>query len=214
MKKFLNSLLILILMVGVMLPTLAYAEGEEDKEEENTEENIAGVGTSEPVNVYLFRGEGCPHCEEALEWFNSDSVKEKYGEYFKLIKYQTWKIEGDEEATADANTNSQLMSAVGEYLEADASGVPFIVIGKNVYSGFDSSDTQTLIDYIMEEYNKPEDERINVIPTVEESSGIKGIADPEPVEVDTTVRDVIIVISFVVLIAGIVFVTVKARKGE
>ena len=82
------------------------------------------------VNVYLFRGEGCPHCEEAMEWFNNTLAKdEEYSKYYKLVDYEVWY---DQE-------NSELMDKVAKELGTDASGVPFIVIGDKYYSGFSSS---------------------------------------------------------------------------
>lgn len=195
MKKFLNSLLILILMVGVMLPTLAYAEGEEDKEEETTEETATA---KEAVTVYMFRGETCPHCEEALEWFNSEEVQKEYGSHFKLETYEVWN---------DAN-NADLMEKVARFMGDDPDdenkfGVPYILIGKHTVNGFASSDADQLISWIEEEYAKDPADRYLALEEYEKAG-----------QKDTTARDVIIVISFVVIVAGIVFVTIKARKGE
>ena len=43
---------------------------------------VAGItnvnAASKKINVYLFRGEGCPHCQEAEEWFSSiDDLTQK-----------------------------------------------------------------------------------------------------------------------------------------
>ena len=46
------------------------------------------VSAKEPVNVYLFYGDGCPHCENAMKFFSS--IEEEYGDKFNLIKYETW----------------------------------------------------------------------------------------------------------------------------
>ena len=82
------------------------------------------------VNVYLFRGEGCPHCEEAIEWFNDTLSKdEEYSKYYELVKYEVWY---DQE-------NSELMDKVAKELGTEASGVPFIVIGDKYFSGFSAS---------------------------------------------------------------------------
>lgn len=192
MKKLLNSLLILILMVGVMLPTLAYAEGEDDKEEEETKEETETA--KEAVTVYMFRGETCPHCEEALEWFNSEEVQKEYGSHFKLETYEVWN---------DAN-NADLMGKVASFMGDDPDGgVPYILIGKHTVNGFDASNSDQLISWIEEEYAKDPADRYLALEEYEKAG-----------KKDTTVRDVIIVISFVVIVAGIVFVTIKARKGE
>ena len=56
MKKF--KLLLLVISALFLLPFSVFAEEDEAEATESKE-----------VNVYLFRGEGCPHCQEAEEWF-------------------------------------------------------------------------------------------------------------------------------------------------
>ena len=82
------------------------------------------------INVYLFRGEGCPHCEEAIEWFEGTLAEdEEYKDLYELVKYEVWYDEN----------NSELMGKVAEQLGTEASGVPFIVIGDEYFSGFSAS---------------------------------------------------------------------------
>ena len=79
------------------------------------------------VNVYIFRGEGCPHCEEAIEWFEDELANdEEYSNYYKLVKYEVWYDE----------SNKNLMDQVATELGTSASGVPFIVVGDIYFSGF------------------------------------------------------------------------------
>ena len=87
---------------------------------------------SKKVNVYLFRGEGCPHCEEAIEWFNDSLSKdEEYKDLYELVKYEVWYDEN----------NSNLMQEVATELGTEASGVPFIVVGDQYFSGFSATQT-------------------------------------------------------------------------
>ena len=80
------------------------------------------------VNVYLFRGEGCPHCEEAIEWFDNTLSKDE--EY------------------------SKLMENVAKALDTEANGVPFIVIGEKHFSGFSASQSPDQIkEAIKSEYD-------------------------------------------------------------
>ena len=88
------------------------------------------------VAVYLFRGEGCPHCEEAMEWFNS--IKEDYGNLYVLIDYETWYNE----------ENASLMSKVAESRGDSGMGVPYIVIGDNSWEGFTDSYKEEIINQI------------------------------------------------------------------
>ena len=62
MKKL--KYLVILLIAALVIPFTVHADGEESKE----------------VKVYFFRGEGCPHCVEAEEWFIT--IEEEYGSYF------------------------------------------------------------------------------------------------------------------------------------
>ena len=80
------------------------------------------------INVYLFRGEGCPHCEEALKFFDELGKDEEYSKYYSLKKYEVWYSE----------ENNELMNNVAKELNEEANGVPYIVIGKKTFSGYSS----------------------------------------------------------------------------
>ena len=74
MKKF--GLLLIMLLAIMAMPFSVLAEGEEDAENEaETTDEVSEE--SKEVKIYFFRGEGCPHCAEAEEWFQS--IEEEYG---------------------------------------------------------------------------------------------------------------------------------------
>lgn len=100
----------------------------EDLDDDNSylENKPEYVNVSEPT-IYIFHGDGCPHCADLLEWIKDYKYKKSY----KVVKYEVWN---------DAN-NSKLMIRVGNYLNKDANGVPFIVIGDQVIEGFSKSTT-------------------------------------------------------------------------
>ena len=108
-----------------------------------------GVDAKEKVNVYMFRGEGCPHCKEALEFF--ESIEEEYGKYYKLTTYEVYN---------DSN-NSALMDRVSKRLNEEVSGVPYIIIGKKTFSGFGDDTKDAIKQAILSEYEK--DERYDVM---------------------------------------------------
>ena len=94
----------------------------------------------EKINVYLFWGNGCPHCENAKEYFNS--IEDEYGKYYNLIEYEVW-YERD---------NYNLMVKVSEELEANGSGVPFIVIGDEYFRGYAASINEKIQEAIVSQY--------------------------------------------------------------
>ena len=69
------------------------------------------------VVIYLFRGQGCPHCTDAENWI--ESIKKEYGYMFIVKNYEVW---------YDAD-NAELMEKVAESRDEEVMGVPYIVIG-------------------------------------------------------------------------------------
>jgi len=80
------------------------------------------------VTLHLFWASGCPHCTKEKSFLNG--LKQKYPQL--LIK--------DYEITADRK-NLELLQKVGVELQADVSGVPFTVIGKEHFSGYFNDET-------------------------------------------------------------------------
>lgn len=181
MKKFLKSLLVFLFGL-FFIPTFVLAEGEEENEEE--------IKKNEPIIIYEFYGDGCGYCAASFEWF--ESIEEEYGDYFDLQKYEVW---GSKE-------NSDLMDEVAEAFGDSPKGVPYIVIGEHTFNGFDESDGTTLLELIMEEYEKDQSERstiaADVIANFSKNSGNK-------------TKDLIVGLVFIVIVVGVVFVVRKAR---
>ena len=78
------------------------------------------------VNLYLFYGDGCPHCAREEDYLNE--LKEDYP-FVNLIKYETWYNE----------ENANLLSRVKNNLNINNSYVPFTVIGNLGLTGFNDN---------------------------------------------------------------------------
>ena len=85
------------------------------------------------ANIYLFYGDGCPHCKAAESYF--DSINDKYD--IKLYKYEVWYNDN----------NKQLMSDVAKKLDFNVKGVPFVIIDNTPINGFSSGKTEQTYDY-------------------------------------------------------------------
>lgn len=94
----------------------------------------------EKVNIYLFKGDGCPHCADAETYFNSLSDEEK--NKFNLVKYEVWYNE----------TNKELLDKVAEKLEETVTGVPYIVVGEKTFSGFTDEIGEEIMNSVTEMY--------------------------------------------------------------
>lgn len=170
MKKI--GILLTVLITILFIPFIAFAE--EDKE----------------VNVYLFRGEGCPHCQEAEEFF--DSIEEEYGQFFKLVDYETW---------YDTD-NAELLEKVAEARKEDVEGVPYIIIGDKSWSGYASSYNESIIETIKAEYDKELSKRYDIMNLINSGEKIQ----------KSYAGDVVILIITLVVVAGIVVGIIFARK--
>ena len=147
---------------------------------------------SKKVNVYLFRGEGCPHCEEAIEWFEGTLAEdEEYKDLYNLVKYEVWYDQ----------TNSDLMQSVATELGTEASGVPFIVVGTEYFSGFSATQSPDKIKTAIKEAYESEDYQ-DVVEAVKKGQSI------EKKEDNSSILPIIIVSAVaVVVVLALVFFT-------
>ena len=75
------------------------------------------VNTNKKVTLYLFRGLGCPHCEEAIEFL--ENIIDDYP-YLEVQTLEVWRNKN----------NKELMDIVSKKLDIEvSSSVPLIIIG-------------------------------------------------------------------------------------
>lgn len=105
---------------------------------EETEANIKF--DNKKINLYLFYGDGCPHCEELIEFLNS--LPEKYDEYYDLYTMEVWYNQ----------KNNTLMENLVAELGKEVEGVPCLIIGDQVFFGYSESIGKDIKKAIKEEY--------------------------------------------------------------
>ena len=110
MKKIISYLVVILFLLMMPFSVLA-----KDKE----------------VTLYLFHGDGCPHCKEEMEYLKT--IEKKYKD-LKIVKYEVWY---DKE-------NSELLKKVQDTFKITTKGVPTNVIGSTVITGFGSSTGKTI----------------------------------------------------------------------
>lgn len=164
--KSLKKLLLVLLVAVMAMPLIVSAAEEKQK-----------------VTIYMFRGEGCPHCEEALEWF--DSLDETTKNKINLVQYETWYNK----------ENSELMKRVATALGEDSKslGVPYIIIADKTYIGFTETYKEPILAQIKELYGK--EDTFDVMQHLEE------VKEPEGEKESTTyIVIALIVVAAVVLV--------------
>jgi len=140
----------LVLSTNVMAKTTAL-----DLKNTLNEEGIKLKDTysesNDQVTIYLFRGQGCSHCEDFLNYLNS--IVKTHGKMFKLRSYEVW----------ENSDNNDLREKVVETLKIDANGVPLIIVGKQSFYGFDDDTPKKLEKALKSEYSKKKSDRYDVI---------------------------------------------------
>ena len=103
MKKIISFCLLLVIL---LLPLTVKAENK--------------------VTLYLFHGDGCPHCAEEIKFL--DRIESKY-KNLKIVKYEVWYNE----------ENSEFLKNVKFSFGVDNPYVPTTIIGNTLFTGYSDS---------------------------------------------------------------------------
>lgn len=121
-------------------------EKEEKEESILKEVKLDSVKREEnKVNIYFFWGQGCPHCEKEFQFF--EKIKEKYGQYYNLYPYETWKNK----------ENAELLSIFASAMNDKVTGVPYTIIGNQSFKGFSEQKEKLFLEAIQSQYKNSED---------------------------------------------------------
>jgi len=119
----LKNVLFIIFSFLFLIPTDTFALSSDYQDKVY---NVVGETVVEDkVNIYLFYGNGCPHCakEEAF----LDRLEEKYQGKINVYRYETWYN----------SANKNLMLSIKTLFGVNATtGVPFTVMGEEYYPGY------------------------------------------------------------------------------
>jgi len=132
-----RKLLLIVLAVVLCFPiaALALSESYTDKVAEITGSEIK----ENKINLYLFHGAECPHCEEEREWLLQ--IEKDYKDYLEVYYFEVW----------HDNDNAIIMDKVKSEFGIIKSGVPLTVIGDDYFIGF-SDATGSKIENKIKEY--------------------------------------------------------------
>lgn len=193
MKKIKLFLAIIMCLFAMPLAVLA-DEGSDDNVEVTSGETEVQEEDNR-VKIYFFRGEGCPHCADAEEFFNS--IEEEYGQYYKILDYETWYN----------SDNAALLQKVGEARNEEIRGVPYILIGDKSWSGYDDSFADDIKDTIKSEYEKAVADRYDIANYVDFTNAAGSVT-----EAAKKSNDAMVLIIILLAVAGITYGVVAARK--
>lgn len=153
--------------------------------------------TDDQINIYLFRGNGCGYCRAFLTYL--EGITKEYGKYFKLVSFEVWN---------DAD-NAELLDAIGSFLGQEASGVPYIVIGDQVFPGYAESYNEGIEQAIKTLYDTEKSKRYDVF---EEYN--KKLVEDEKAARSQAAKPIIWNFIFVTIAAIVIVCKLNADKKE
>jgi thiol-disulfide isomerase/thioredoxin len=155
--------------------------------------------TDDQVVVYMFSGNGCGYCRAFLNYINS--ILPEKGKMFKLRTFEVWYDK----------KNNKLLSEVAEFLDEEAGGVPYIIIGEKVFPGYVSDWDADIVAAIEEEYAKNPKDRYDVFVELDKTKASDTGAIETKKIIYWTVGSVIIATLIVVLTQLITTGTLNKR---
>ena len=193
MKKIITYVVCLLMVFGVAVDVFAASTKTKAKEKTETkkEEKKETISCQKEINISLFWGDGCPHCEAAIEFLNS--IEKQYGHCFELSKYEVWK---DKE-------NRNLMSDVAKYFGEEVGGVPYIIIGEKTFSGYSERSNDAILKAIQDAAN--DEEYVDVVAKIK---------DGELKQSGSAMSDTIITIVIIVVMVGGIGALVATSKSK
>ena len=158
MKK---NLLLLLLLVIIPINGLAISSSYIDKVSKYTDTPI----DENKVNLYLFHGQECPHCEEERTWLKE--IQKKYEENLNIYYFEVW----------HDDDNAKIMEKLMKDFNIKKAGVPFTIIGDESFVGFSSVMSSSIENNIKKYIDLEHDSNIVKIPILGEVN-IKNISLP------------------------------------
>ena len=151
-----NKLLVLLAFILFIFPVSVFALSNNyvDKLSSLTNTSV----DENKVNLYLFYGQECPHCEEERKFL--DSIKDKYNDKLNIYLFEVWH---------DKN-NASLMEKAKQEFGVSGTSVPFTVIGDKFFLGYSDSSASrieaTLNGFIEEDDNSSNNVTIPILGNV------------------------------------------------
>lgn len=164
MKGLLKKIALITLVLCLVIPFIpkAYAAVDMSKytsttleaalEQEEIEYDFKHTAKDSQVNIYLFRGSGCGYCHKFLEYAANTLMKD-YNDKVNVVAYEVWYDEN----------NGELFNGIATMLNSSADGVPFIVIGDQVFTGYSEDMNGSIVSAIEAELAKSKDARYDAL---------------------------------------------------
>ena len=159
MKKIL--LIALAFFLCFPIHSFALSETYSDRISKFTETDVK----ENRINLYLFYGEECPHCEEERKWLKQ--IEKDYEDYIDIYYFEVWHNK------RNATVKEQVQTEFG----ITKNSVPLTIVGNDYFIGFSdaiSSKIENKIKEYSELDNNPNEIKIPILGTI----NIKNVSIP------------------------------------
>ena len=134
------------------------------------------------VTIYLFRGKGCGFCSKFLNYVATTLLKDYKGK-INIVSYEVWYNKD----------NAELMEKIEDFLDDDAGGVPYYVIGDKTFVGYAESMNKEITDAIDTLYESSL--RYDVLEEIQN--------EESPTTKESTSSNTAVIILFQIIITGV-----------
>ena len=129
-------IVITILILG-LLSYFAFFNNKSVDNVVNKNANVSDIKKEDGmVNIYLFYGKECPHCEKLIKYL--DDINDKYGNKFNLYGFEVW------HNSENANLMKEFILAKGD----KSSGIPYYIIGDESFVGYNYTYDEKIVSAI------------------------------------------------------------------
>ncbi len=141
-KTLFIVLTIILIIIVIILSSLSSNNKDNNKGIINKKATVETIKfNNKKINIYFFWGDGCPHCEEEYEFWDSiiDKYKNKINHIYGL---EVW----------NNKKNANNMKKFAKFKGDEIKGVPYTIIGEKSFIGFDKSKKKVMKEAIDEAY--------------------------------------------------------------
>ena len=125
MRKIIKIFLC-IFVLSLFVPNITF--GLSDSYKDIVSEDVGVKVEEDKINIYLFYGDGCPHCKAEKELL--EKLEDKYPNQLNVYLYEVW----------DNKDNAKILRKFKkEFNLTENDSVPFTVIGEKYFYGYSDS---------------------------------------------------------------------------
>jgi hypothetical protein len=131
-----------------------------------------------------------------------NNITPEYGIYFKMVSFEIW----------NDTKNKELYDEVISFYEDKSSIVPFIIIGNEVFTGYNANNASKIEKAITDLYNTPKDERYDIMQELDKTSIADDANSIIKCESPNNTNVIVISIALLIIASSVFIVTMQTVR--